>query len=137
MTSIPRLLRCAPYFPVADVDAAAREYGERFGFATTYLAGTPGEFAIVSRDGLDLMLRRVADPQLISVNTRQGGTWDVFFWIEAVDALFAELRDRKATVIYPPTNRAEYHMREFAVQDSVGYVLGFGESIVAPLRDSP
>jgi dTDP-4-dehydrorhamnose 3,5-epimerase-like enzyme len=35
------MLKSAPYFPVADVAATAAEYGQLFGFATDYRAGSP------------------------------------------------------------------------------------------------
>jgi uncharacterized glyoxalase superfamily protein PhnB len=58
----------------------------------------------------------------------QGGTRDVFCWVVGMDALYAELQSRGAEVAYPPT-RQDYGMREFAVRDPLGRVLGFGEAI--------
>jgi uncharacterized glyoxalase superfamily protein PhnB len=129
MTTVAQLVRAAPYFPVADVERAAAHYERVFGFRREYLGGTPPEFAIVSRDGLAIMLRRVADPSRIVPNERQGGTWDAFFWVRDVRALFAELRGRGAEVVYGPLVQAEYRMEEFAVRDREGYVLGFGQPV--------
>src|SRR5204862_432412 len=84
-----KLTRSAPYFPVTDVARAVAHYQGVFGFTTEYSAGSPAEFAIVTRDGFSIMLRRVADAGPISPNERQGGTWDVFFWVSAVRALHA------------------------------------------------
>jgi len=39
---------------------------------------------------------------------------------------FAELTRSGATIVYPPTVQP-YGMREFAVRDASGYVLGFGQ----------
>lgn len=124
-----RLLRSAPYLPVADVAMMASEYERTFGFTIDYLAGQPPEFAIVSRDGMALMLRRVSDPATIRPNEAQGGTWDVFYWVDDADALFAELGERGASVVYGPLDQAAYHMREFAVRDTTGHVLGFGHAL--------
>lgn len=125
-TGSARILRAAPYFLVPDVAAAGRYYRETLGFECEYAAGEPQEFAIYSRGGCPVMFRRAADPALIAPNERQGGTWDVFYWVESLDALVEELTQRGATFVYPPMVQP-YGMREFAVRDANGYVLGFGE----------
>jgi catechol 2,3-dioxygenase-like lactoylglutathione lyase family enzyme len=122
-----RLLRCAPYFPVPDVQKAARYYESVLGFKAEYAAGDPPQFAIVSRDGLGLMLKRVPDASRIVPNEAQGGTWDAFFWVNDADALCAELKAHSAQIVYGPIIQTEYHMKEFAVRDLDGYVLGFGQ----------
>ena len=130
--SAGKLLRCAPYFPVADVEATTRHYERVLGFVREYGAGTPLEFAIVSRDGLSIMLRLVDDPSRIRPNEEQGGTWDAFFWVQGVHALHEELLRASADVVYGPIVQPAYHMEEFAVRDMNGYVLGFGEGIAEP-----
>lgn len=129
MTSAARaaLLRGAPYFPVADVAAAGEYYRAVLGFECEYAAGEPPMFAVYSRSNVPIMFRRVERPDLISPNERQGGTWDVFYWVNDVDSLYAELTDRGATVVYPPMVQP-YGMKEFAVRDPNGYVLGFGQT---------
>lgn len=123
-----RLLRSAPYFPVADVAASADYYARAIGFQVDYLAGSPPEFAICSRDGLSIMLRRVAQPDLIHPVEVQGGTWDAFFWVDDARALHAEFVARGAQVVYGPIMQEAYGMLEFAVRDRDGHVLGFGEA---------
>ena len=59
---VPKFLRSAPYFPVADVRASATHYERVYGFAIEYFVGEPPQFAICTRDGLAIMLRRVAAP---------------------------------------------------------------------------
>ena len=122
------LLRSAPYFPVADVERSAAYYERVFGFHIEYIGGAPPEFAIVSRDGFCIMLRRVSDAARICPMEKQGGTWDAFFWVRDVRALHAELVAKGAVVVYGPTAR-EYGMDEFAVRDEDGHVLGFGQSL--------
>lgn len=124
-----RVLRSAPYFPVADVAATAAYYRDVFGFATTYSAGAPPEFAMCERDGFAIMLRRVASPERIVPSEAQGGTWDAFLWVDDATALHEELVLRGATVVYGPIVQASYHMLEFAVRDSDGHVLGFGQAM--------
>jgi uncharacterized glyoxalase superfamily protein PhnB len=120
------ILRGAPYFPVPDVGATGGWYGSVLGFACEYAAGDPPEFAVWSRSGSPIMFRRVQDPALICPNEKQGGTWDVFFWVSDVDSLHAEIAGRGATIVYAPTVQP-YGMKEFAVRDPNGYVLGFGQ----------
>jgi uncharacterized glyoxalase superfamily protein PhnB len=127
--TVARLVRAAPYFPVADVERAAAHYERAFGFQREYVGGRPPEFAIVARDGLAIMLRRVADPARIVPNEAQGGTWDAFFWVRGVRALHEELRARGAEVVYGPLVQPAYGMEEFAVRDADGHVLGFGEPV--------
>lgn len=124
-----QLLRSAPYFPVADVTSSAAYYERVLGFRSEYSAGDPPEFAIASRDGLSIMLRRVQAPERIVPNEIQGGTWDAFFWVRDARALHAELADNGAVVVYGPMVQQAYHMLEFAVRDPDGHVLGFGETL--------
>ena len=124
-----QFVRSAPYFPVADVQQAADYYESILGFRKEYAGGSPPRFAIVSRDGLAIMFRNVADPSRISPNEQQGGTWDAFFWVRDVESLHAELAGRGADVVYGPLIQDEYGMKEFAVRDGHGYVLGFGQPL--------
>ena len=124
-----QILRAAAYFPVPDLIASVDHYEQVLGFSREYVGGTPPEFAILSRDGLSVMLRRVAEPKQISPNERQGGTWDAFFWVSDARALHDELRARGADVVYGPLVQQAYNMEEFAVRDREGYVLGFGQPL--------
>jgi uncharacterized glyoxalase superfamily protein PhnB len=121
------IVRSAPYFPVPDVAGAGAHYRDVLGFRCEYAAGDPPEFAIYSRGGAAIMFRRVDDASRLSPNEQQGGTWDVFFWVTDLDQLYAELTHNGATVVYPPTVQP-YGMKEFAVRDPNGYVLGFGQA---------
>jgi uncharacterized glyoxalase superfamily protein PhnB len=126
-----RLLRGAPYFPVTDVAAVGRHYELVLGFTCEYVAGDPPEFAVYSRSNCPLMLRRVPNADIIRPNEAQGGTWDVFFWVTNVDDLHTELAGNGAEIVYNPVIQP-YGMREFAVRDPAGYVLGFGEAVATP-----
>lgn len=121
-----QLLRGAPYFPVADVTKTGAYYHDVFGFQLEYAGGDPPEFAVYSRDGCPIMLRRIPEPSRIQPNEAQGGTWDVFYWVTDLQALYDELQGRGAVFVYGPTVQP-YGMKEFAVRDPHGYVLGFGQ----------
>jgi catechol 2,3-dioxygenase-like lactoylglutathione lyase family enzyme len=57
-------------------------------------------------------------------------TGSFYFQAEDVNSLWGNLRDR-AAVVYAPEN-FDYGMREFAIRDNNGYILQFGQEIVAP-----
>jgi catechol 2,3-dioxygenase-like lactoylglutathione lyase family enzyme len=124
-----KLLSSAPYFPVSNVERSAAFYEEILGFRREYSAGTPVQFAICSRDGLAIMLRKVLESDLIVPNEKQGGTWDAFFWVSDVQALHAELHTKAADIVYDPLIQEAYQMKEFAVRDCDGHVLGFGQAL--------
>lgn len=124
-----KLLRHAAYFPVENVERSLTFYQQVLGFQCEYSAGAPLEFAICSRDGLAIMLRRVPSADLIVPIEKQGGTWEAFFWISDADALYAELQSKGADVVYGPLIQESYQMREFAIRDCDGHVLGFGEAL--------
>jgi catechol 2,3-dioxygenase-like lactoylglutathione lyase family enzyme len=124
-----QLLRSAPYFPVTNLEASASHYERVLGFRRDYVGGTPPEFAILSRDGLPIMLKLVAVTERISPNEQQGGTWDVFFWVRDARALHAQLEANGADIVYGPFVQQAYNMEEFAVRDRDGYVLGFGQAL--------
>jgi catechol 2,3-dioxygenase-like lactoylglutathione lyase family enzyme len=124
-----QLLRSAPYFPVADLEQSATHYEQVLGFHREYTGGAPPQFAILSRDGLAIMLRLVTTPGQIIPNEKQGGTWDAFFWVRDAQALHAELKSAGAEIVYPPVVQQAYQMEEFAVRDREGYVLGFGQPL--------
>ncbi|NKB90457.1 MAG: hypothetical protein GKS06_19800 [Acidobacteria bacterium] len=127
-----RLLRSAPYLPVADVDATVAYYESVLGFRAAYVAGEPAVFAIVGRDEQTLMFRRVEAPGLIRPSEAQGDTWDAFYWTDDADSLHAELLAAGAEIAYGPVIQDDYSMKEFAVRDPDGHVLGFGEDVAPP-----
>ena len=119
-----------PRLHTADFRRSVAFYRDVLGF--TIEAMFPGEnpsFAIMSRDGLAIMLRLVPAPERISPNEKQGGTWDAFFWVRNARTLYAELRANGADIVYGPIVQDAYQMEEFAVRDREGYVLGFGQPI--------
>jgi catechol 2,3-dioxygenase-like lactoylglutathione lyase family enzyme len=91
---MPKLDRATPILRVADVTASVAYYRERLGFDPTFTYGDPPGFGGVHRDGVEIFFCREA----------QGnpGTW-MSLWVDDVDALHDELRERGAEVRQPPT----------------------------------
>jgi len=118
-----RLERSAPYFPVPDLNQAVRHYHSVLGFNAECLGGDPAEFAIMSRDGLAIMLWRV-DRQQVLTNEARGGTWDVFFWVTGLDSLVHEFSQSGAEFAYQPLIQEDYGMKEFDSGDFVKVACG-------------
>jgi hypothetical protein len=72
---------------------------------------------------------RESDPGLIVPTEKQGGAYDAFFWVSDGRALHAELNAKGADIVYGPVIREAYQMKEFAVRDCDGHLLGFGQAL--------
>ena len=124
-----RLERAAPTFAVSDVGATARWYEAELGFAIdAFPDEEPWSFAILVRDGVELMLQRVdgyRKPDLRRL--RPEGQWDAYIRMAGVEELFETVRDR-VEILTPPTKRP-YGDTEFEVLDPNGYVLVFSELV--------
>ena len=122
-----RLTSSAPVLLVSDVVAAANYYRDALGFTYDRFWGEPPNFVILRRDGLSVMLT-LAPPGAAIVPHWQvnPGMWNVYFWVDDVDALFAELKRKRARIDYGLSDKP-YQVREFGVQDLDGYDIGFGQ----------
>ena len=79
-----------------------------------------------SRDGFIIMPQQ----ERINMNARhsqRGGYWDAYVWINDADSLFEELKANGAIIEYEPCIREYYDMKEFAVRDSDGHIIAFGQ----------
>ncbi|HVZ63311.1 MAG TPA: VOC family protein [Lacunisphaera sp.] len=124
-----RLTSSAPVLLVRDVRAAANHYRDALGFTYTRFWGEGPDFVILERDGMRLMLNRAPQGTEITPHWKVNhGMWNVYFWVDDVDALFAEVSARGATIDYGLGNKP-YEIREFGVQDLDGYDIGFGQPI--------
>jgi predicted enzyme related to lactoylglutathione lyase len=58
--------------------------------------------------------------------------FDAYFWVDDVDATYAEVAARGAQLLHEPVDHA-YGLCEFRVQDPDGYILAFGKDLsIAP-----
>ncbi len=112
---------------VRDVVAAAEHYRDALGFSYTRFWGNPPRFVILERDGLRLMLNQAPDATAIVPHWKVvAGIWNVYFWVDDVETLFAEFTARGAKIDYGLDDKP-YGIREFGVQDIDGYDIGFGQ----------
>ena len=124
----PRLASISPCFPVADVGATVRWYEEQLGFySDPFPQSEPYLFAILFRDGIEIMLQRVEDYQKPEIyDRRKGGVWNTYIRMEGVKELYESVRHR--VTILKPLCRQPYGCWEFEVKDLNGYVLVFSQS---------
>jgi hypothetical protein len=119
-----------PVFAVADVGATIRWYEQELGFAgDPFPAHEPYSFGIMRRDGIEIMLQRVADyekPDLYDLRDG-GGVWDAYLRITGLQQLYDRVKDRLE--LKKPLRRQPYGLSEFEVRDLNGYVLVFSELI--------
>src|SRR4051812_21491171 len=123
-----RLTSSAPVLLVRDVVAAANHYQDALGFTFDRFWGEPPNFVILRRDNLHVMLSLAPLGHRIVPNWKVNEIWNVYFWVDDVDALFAEFQKRGAKLDYDLEDKP-YHVREFGIQDLDGYDIGFGQLI--------
>jgi len=127
----PGIVGSAPILLVKDVVASANYYREKVGFAYEQFWGEPPCFCILWRDKFNLMLSQVDDPKFIIPHYKVvERMWNVYFWVNDADALYAELKSRGATIDYELCDQP-YGCREFGIQDLDGYNIAFGQNIDA------
>ena len=105
-----------PILVVADVAASLDYYTKVLGFQIDWAYGDPPLTSCISRQGLELFL---------SAGTPGPPAPRLLFFVTDVDALHAELVERKARIVEPPEDRA-WGVREMRVEDHDGNILRFG-----------
>ncbi len=117
----------APVLLVKDVLLAAQYYADKLGFRAQQFYGEPVDFAIIRRDGLTLMLgQSEADAPIVPNWQRSRGLWNVYFWVDDVDAIYAEFQASGAIIDYT-LGVKPYGVKEFGVRDLDDYDIAFGQ----------
>ena len=113
---------------VDDVHRATAYYRDRLGFEVGHYDQNPSHYAYAERDGCHLHFAHFegATPR---PNCREAppDMFDAYFWVDDVDALYAELAERGAELHGRPELQG-YGMYDFRVTDPHGYVLAFGRA---------
>ena len=122
-----RLTTSAPVLLVRHVITSANYYRDALGFTYDRFWGEPPDFVILRRDGLCLMLNQAPPWHEIVPHWKVNPCmWNVYFWVDDVDALFAEFQNHGAKIDYGLSNKP-YQVREFGIQDPDGYDIAFGQ----------
>lgn len=115
-----------PILLVRDVAATARFFEERMGFGADFLYGEPPFYGSVSRDGVRLHFRFVAEPVFAIAAAREESLIAASFEVSDVRVLFEEMAERSA----PFAQGLESHEgggTDFHVRDPDGNVVSFVE----------
>jgi catechol 2,3-dioxygenase-like lactoylglutathione lyase family enzyme len=109
----------ATIFTVRDVAASIAHYRDILGFDVTFEYGKPTFYACLCRDEVALHLIDASRTE------RLPGNGAICIFVNDVDKLYNDLRERKARVVKEPQTYP-YGMRDFDVLDPDGNQLVFG-----------
>ena len=124
-----KIIGSAPVLLVRDVVAAAEHYRDKLGFSFERFWGDPPCFCMPHRDRHIVMLSQATDPKrVVPHHTVAPSLWNIYFWVDDVEAVYAELKDRGATIDYDLCVQP-YGCKEFGVQDLDGYDIAFGQDM--------
>jgi hypothetical protein len=118
----------APILLVSDVVASANYFRDKVGFAYDELYGEPPCFGILQRDLRHLMLAQAPAEAIRPHWQVVPQMWNVYFWVDDVDGMYAELRERGAIIDYE-LHLKPYGVREFGIQDLDGHDIAFGQIV--------
>jgi catechol 2,3-dioxygenase-like lactoylglutathione lyase family enzyme len=112
---------------VDDVATALDYYRDKLGFEGHAWEVNPTHYGYASRGDCYVHFACFADagPRPNS-ETVPPDMFDLYIYVDDVEALHAELLERGADILNGPVTTA-YGMREFRVRDPEGYVLAFGK----------
>lgn len=114
-----KLLNLTRMVTVAAIEPAVAFYRDLLGFT---IVTSAERWAAVARDGVEVMF---AQPNAHIPFDAPQFTGSLYFRVDDVEALWAQLKDR-AHVEYA-LETFDYGMREFAIRDNSGYLLQFGQ----------
>jgi catechol 2,3-dioxygenase-like lactoylglutathione lyase family enzyme len=124
---MPRLTGSAPILLVRDVVASANYFRDAVGFSYDHFYGEPPDFCILRRDGFSLMLAQLPAGHASTPHWQvRDKMWNVYFWVDDVDALYAELISGGARIDYTLHDKP-YGVREFGIQDLDDHDIAFGQ----------
>ena len=124
-----KITSSAPVLLVKDVVQSAAYWRDKLGFTDQQMFGTPPHFAMVKRDDFTVMLALVQPDQTFVSNYHiVEKMWDVYFWVDNVDAIYAEFQASGAIIDYS-LYVAPHGVKEFGVQDLDDHDIAFGQVI--------
>ncbi|MEP7293798.1 MAG: VOC family protein [Chloroflexota bacterium] len=124
-----KITASAPVLLVQDILASAAYFRDKLGFTDQQLYGEPTNFAIIRRDGIAVMLAQLDAGQSIRPHWQiVEKMWNIYFWVDDADALYAEFGNSGAIIDYT-LYTTPWGVREFGVQDLDDHDIGFGQII--------
>jgi uncharacterized glyoxalase superfamily protein PhnB len=115
---------------VEDVARAAAYYRDQLGFDVDSYDALPDHYAYAQRDACHVHFARFREASRRPPNAElvPPDMFDLYIYVEDVDALYRELQERGADVIQAPVTQG-YGCYEIRVRDADGYVLAFGRVV--------
>ena len=124
-----KILQQAPILFASDLPKTIDYWVEKVGFETLGVWGEPADFAILVRDNAHLMLSQAPADHIIVPHWRiKDKLWNAYFWVDDAEALFAELKERGASIDYDLCEQP-YGVREFGIQDPDEHDVAFGQDL--------
>lgn len=127
MSNRPRVRSVTPLLVVSDLQRSIDFYCGKLGFVEPNVWGEPPCFAMMNRDGFDLMLSLAEDPRQVSPHGPQG-TWDFYVSVADVAAEAAALQAAGVPLDKGPTD-TPYSMREIECMDPDGHRICLAQDI--------
>lgn len=126
----PQITASASVLIVKNVVKSAEYFRDKLGFSQLEMYGHPTDFCIASRDNFKVMLAQVDDPHANLVPNWKivKQMWNIYFWVDDVDAIYAEFQKSGAIIDYT-LHTKPYGVREFGVQDLDDHDIAFGQII--------
>lgn len=123
-----------PVLRVRDVAATVTWYHRHLGFtAEPFPENAPHEFAIMERDGVQLLVRRAIGSR--TTKDRHSG-WDLYIWVDGADLGRLEASFALSAEIVRPLSPMGASIAELEVRDPDGYVLCIGGPTPSPTHVS-
>jgi len=120
-----------PVLRVRDVSTTLTWYQQHLGFsAEAFPEREPHEFAILERDGVQLLVRQTRDSARRGPERHSG--WDLYIWVDGLDLqrLQKSITGSEIVRALAPMGRT---MAELEIRDPDGYVLCIGGPTPADL----
>ena len=130
----PRVRAVTPLLVVSNLQRSIDFYVQVCGYRDPTPYGDPPCFAMLHRDGFDLMLSLGSDTVPVRPNG-PAGVWDVYVTVVDLDQELQALRASGVTPERGPTDTA-YGMREIELLDPDGYRLCFAQDTSGPWPDT-
>jgi catechol 2,3-dioxygenase-like lactoylglutathione lyase family enzyme len=126
-TTRPKLIATTPLFVVADLQRSLDFYCQKLGFKEPNVWGEPPCFAMLNRDGFELMLSVAEDATHIRPNG-PNKVWDMYIRLHDIATEIAALQTGGVVLDRGPTDMF-YYMREIEIIDPDGYRICIGQDI--------
>ncbi|QDU72256.1 VOC family protein [Mucisphaera calidilacus] len=120
----PQLSHAQPQLPASDVEALAAFYKDKLGFTIDYLYGDPPFYALVSRDGAHLNLRKLSTSVINREAQHQEQLLSAAIPTLNVESLYEEFQ-KQAVEFFQPLKQQPWNAKDFIIKDPDGNLLCF------------